>query len=136
MTNVGPEFSEELKVREAGKLSRTIRSGGPCPAAGKLLYAKNSPKTGTYSNLLVPSGESREDYLGLDRIKMFNFSSKSLVLIRRTSSHLDVESGKSNMGSVGARCNLLWVERNPPWARFSGGSRQLKESGIEVQILG
>ncbi len=74
MTNAGPEFSEELKVREAGKLSRTVRSGGPRTAAGKLLSAKNSLKTGTYSNLPVLPGESRESYLELESylIKEFN----------------------------------------------------------------
>ena len=74
MTNVAPEFREALKVREAGKLSRTVRSGGPRTAAGKVLSAKNSLKTGMYSNLPVLPGESQETYLELEGyfIKEYN----------------------------------------------------------------
>lgn len=55
-----------LQVRDAGKLVRKKRSGGPRTAAGKLLSAKNSLKTGTYSNLPVLPGESLESFLELE----------------------------------------------------------------------
>lgn len=58
------------------------------------------------------------------------------VFTKRTNSHLVVESGKSNMGSVGARCNLLLLGRNQPWAWFSGESGRSNAGEIEAQILG
>lgn len=79
MANAGSEFREELKVREAGKLSRTVRSGGPRTAAGKLLSAKNSLKTGTYSNLPVLPGESREDYLELENYLIKEYNPQTLT---------------------------------------------------------
>lgn len=79
MANVGSEFREELKVREAGKLSRSVRSGGPRTAAGKVLSAKNSLKTGTYSNLPVLPGESREDYLELENYLIKEYNPQTLT---------------------------------------------------------
>ena len=55
---------------------------------------------------------------------------------KRTNSHLVNAICKSEMGLASARCNLLWMERNPPWERFSGGSGRPKTRGIEVQIFG
>lgn len=65
---------DALQVRDAGKLVRTKRSGGPRTAAGKLLSAKNSLKTGTYSNHPVVQGESLDAYLELESyfIKEYN----------------------------------------------------------------
>lgn len=65
---------EGLQVRDAGRLVRTKRSGGPRTAAGKLLSAKNSLKTGTYSNHPVVPGENLEAYLELESyfIKEYN----------------------------------------------------------------
>lgn len=63
-----------LQARDAGKLVRTKRSGGPRTAAGKLLSAKNALKTGTYSNQPVVQGESLKAYLELESyfIKEYN----------------------------------------------------------------
>lgn len=65
---------EGFQVKEAGRLTRTKRSGGPRTAAGKLLSAQNSLKTGAYSNLPVIPGESQEAYLELESyfIKGYN----------------------------------------------------------------
>lgn len=57
---------EGVQVRTGGKLTRTRRSGGPRTPAGKALSARNSLKTGAYSNQIVLPGESQEDYLVLE----------------------------------------------------------------------
>ena len=66
MTNAaGPELSEELKAREAGRLSRKVRSGGPRTAAGKVIASGNSLKTGAFTTLTVLPDESVEEFHAL-----------------------------------------------------------------------
>lgn len=68
-----------LQVRDAGKLVRSKRSGGPRTAAGKLLSAKNSLKTGAYSNLPVLPGESQKDYLELENYLIKEYNPQTLT---------------------------------------------------------
>lgn len=58
------------------------------------------------------------------------------VFTKRTNSHLASVICKSEMRLAGAKCNLLWAERNPPWSRVSGRESRPQASGVEVKTLG
>lgn len=68
-----------LQVKEAGKLTRTKRSGGPRTPAGKLLSAQNSLKTGAYSNLPVLPGENQEAYLELENYFLKEYNPQTIT---------------------------------------------------------
>jgi hypothetical protein len=62
MDSVENTIPAELKVRDAGKVERTVRSGGPRSREGKAAASKNSIKTGAFSGLTVLPGESEEEF--------------------------------------------------------------------------
>lgn len=57
----------QLKVREAGKLSRSARSGGPKSSEGKAISSRNALNTGVYSTQIILPGESEEEFRELEQ---------------------------------------------------------------------
>lgn len=111
MTNAGPEFREELKVREAGKLSRTVRSGGPRTAVGKANASGNSLKTGVFSTLTVLPDESVEEFNALVEQIIADCQANGAVERMLAEKLADICWKQKRLGRYESRAGLLAIGR-------------------------
>lgn len=111
MTNAGPEFREEFKVREAGKLSRTVRSGGPRTAVGKANASGNSLKTGVFSTLTVLPDENEEEFNALVEQIIADCQANGAVERMLAEKLADICWKQKRLGRYESRAGLLAIGR-------------------------
>lgn len=111
MTNAAPEFREELKVREAGKLSRTVRSGGPRTAVGKANASGNSLKTGAFSTLSVLPDENEKEFYALVEQIITDCQANGAVERMLAEKLADICWKQKRLGRYESRAGLLAIGR-------------------------
>lgn len=111
MANAGSEFKDELKVREAGKVSRTVRSGGPRTAAGKANTSGNSLKTGAFSTLSVLPDENAEEFYVLVEQIIADCQANGAVERMLAEKLADICWKQKRLGRYESRAGLLAIGR-------------------------